>query len=596
MKKRLKIIIISLTAIFALGLILFFSFENAQTQPAVLQSDSGVRDDVITSVSPSGVVAAYEKQKLKVTVTALTSSEVKVRVGAKKYKTKEKEKLSDGYSLFEATVKMPQSQMEIESIGIIAINAVYNGQAYSLNAFQVFYSPNQSVKTTTAQSTTLPAQNFVSEDETSVSATTARITESQSAYVSEYTPPVSSYVSSDVTSLQMCTVTGSAADTWPGDTSDDTFVPYSTPLISGTMDYITGESEAYDSEEGETRYFYNLACGKRVLKKSVQVVSQSPLGDNSISVLSSQSSSGTLKIVLSQNLKVPFGVSVSPQQYYSAYGKKYNVNSFTAQSVQFTFYHTVSAGGAIDTSGSDVVSSASWSVDSASKTATLTLPLRTQGVYYGYSAEYDINGNLVLTIHNKVQSLSGSVILLDPGHGGSDSGAVGYEGAIKESQLNFANAVALKTELESRGATVYLTRYDDIKVSLDERKNMAYSLKPDLFISLHCDGYENKEVYGTSSFYFKPMSQPLAQSIYNEMKSVYSSYIYSSQPDRAATAARGCKFHPFSVTRIEDCPSVLIEVGYITNNAECAMLIEEATRTKIAAAIANGIENYILSK
>ena len=90
------------------------------------------------------------------------------------------------------------------------------------------------------------------------------------------------------------------------------------------------------------------------------------------------------------------------------------------------------------------------------------------------------------------------------------------------------------------------------------------------------------------------MSKPLAKSIYDELVAAWQS-LYASSPERQSRVSRGCDFHPFSVTRIEDCPSVLIETGYVTNNEECAVMADTASREKLAAAIANGIESFILS-
>ena len=245
-------------------------------------------------------------------------------------------------------------------------------------------------------------------------------------------------------------------------------------------------------------------------------------------------------------------------------------------------------------SASDVVSSASWGTDSSSGCVTLTMPLRQKGKYYGYSLSYDANDNLVLTIHNKPQTLKGAVILLDPGHGGKDSGAVGYSGAVREADLNFNTAVAVMNELRKRGATVYLTRSGDSTLSLEERKAIARSVKPDVYISIHGNGSLNASNYGTSAYYFRPMSKPLAKSIYDELVSVWKE-LYASSPEKQTKLSRGCDFHPFSVTRLEECPSVLIEVGYVTNNDDCAVMADTASREKIAAAISDGIEKFICS-
>ena len=598
MKKRIVRVLICTALVLASVVIAFFAIKATEgRQSAVLNEIKQNEKPPILSAEPAGILGVYEKQKVKVTAVALKNSVVSVSVGARRYKAKRTESYDGSYDIYSAYIKTPGSRMEIDSVGVVKVNAVLNETAYTLSAFQVYYSPKQTVFVPEALSTTtLKAENYVSEAETASSeyaSTTVRTT--MTTAVSEYIPYTSNVGTSSATGL-VAVVVGAQADTRPGNTTDSTFIPYYTPLPVGTMDYITGECSSYDSEAGETREFYNLASGRRVTKKSVEVYSSGNLGDNAISTLSSYSQNGNLNIILSEGWRVPFSVDLSPQQYYKANGRSFNVKTFAPTTLSFTFYHTVSAGGTVDASGSDIISSAHWTTNPSAKTATLTMTLRNPGVFYGYSAYYDANGNLNIIIHNKIQSLQGSVILLDPGHGGTDSGALGYDGAIYESQVNIANAVELKYELERRGATVYLTRYDDVKVSLEERKNMAMSLKPDLYISLHCDGNENKAAFGTTAYYYKPMSQSLAQNIYNEMTKVYTSYIYPGDYNKAAEAQKGTRYNPFSVTRLEDCPSVLIETGYVTNYEECAILVKEETRKQIAVAIANGIENYIYSK
>ena len=405
--------------------------------------------------------------------------------------------------------------------------------------------------------------------------------------------PVNGGSSATVTNGQLCMVTASFADTWSDDAGDDNYIPYYTPLANGTIDYVVGQCQIYDEEEEMLRDFYMLASGRKVQTQYVQLLSASSMGDNSIEVLSSVSNYGNLEIRLRTSWNVPYDFSFSPQNYYTAHLKKYNVSSFTAQQIQFTFYYTTSVSGIVNAGASDVVSNAQWTLDSGKKTASLTMQLRNVGQYYGYSLRREADGTLVITIQNKPKSLAGSVIVLDPGHGGNDPGALGYSGAVHESQINFALAVATMNELQRRGATVYLTRTDNVRVELEERKNIARQYNPDMFVSIHCNASPNASNFGTAVYYFRPMSQPLASSVYNQLLSVFQNDFYKNDSQRREKAAIGALFHPFSVTRLEECPSILIETGFVTNNQECALFFDEANRNKIAAAISNGIQQYL---
>ena len=223
------------------------------------------------------------------------------------------------------------------------------------------------------------------------------------------------------------------------------------------------------------------------------------------------------------------------------------------------------------------------------------MPLITPGKYYGASVEYDAEGYMVIRIHNKPQTLQGAVILLDPGHGGEDPGALGIGDQVRESDINIAVAYAARDALRAKGATVYMTRQGNETLSLDQRKHIAQSAEPDLFVSIHSNGSENKNAIGTAVYYYKGFSQALANSIYSEMIGVFKNNLYYGQQNLYNELSDGARYYPFAVTRIEDCPSVLIETGYVTNDAECYKLIESSTHQLFGQAIANGIEKALLS-
>ena len=542
-------------------------------------------DNLIDSVSPSDSVYVSPKEKVKFTVVAYSKADVTVRVGTKRYDAKPADIETDGYTAFTVKVTMPATREEIQAIGAVSVLAICGDSSVQMQGASVYPADEMTQTTTNEQSTTLYAGNYVPDLPSDAYQYTTLPSVNKVPSVSSTTTPAAQ---SGFTGNQMCIVTANEANTWPLISGDDTYVPYYTPLINGTMDYVTAASEAYNEDDGEMVYFYELSSGRKVKRDSVQLISQQNLPSNAISVVSSTSSGGTLTIKLKTSWKVPYAFTYNPQNYYSAYGKLYNVTGFTANYLQMTFYHTASASGNIDASGSNVISSAYWSV--SGNTATLNMPLRFQGQYYGYSIEYDNNGYMTVTIHNKPQSLRGSVILLDPGHGGKDSGALGLSGGVYESNVNYALAYYTKLSLEAKGATVYMTRGGDTSVELEERKAMVRSLKPDLFVSIHCNGHEDKSKIGTSVYYYKPFSYKLANNIYNQLLSVFKNNLYYAQSGLYDDISDGTVYYPFSVTRLEDCPSVLIETGYITNDNECLKLIDTSNQQKLASAIATGIE------
>ena len=543
-------------------------------------------DNLIDSVSPDGSISVSPKEKILITVVAYSKAQVTVRVGTKRYDAKPADSQTDGYTAFTVKVIMPKTREEIESVGTISVAAICDESTMQLSGAAV-YPAEEMTNTTAGQPTTvLSAGNYVPDlPKDAYEYTTLP------SYSNHMTHTTTPHIQSDFTGNQMCIVTKSFADTWPLIAGDDTYVPYYTPLINGTVDYVTAASEAYNEDDGEMVYFYELSSGRKVKRDSVQLIPQQNLPKNSISVVASSGYGGALTIKFKTDWKVPYAFTYGPQNYYSAFGKKYNITSFTANYLQFTFYHTTSASGNVDTSGSDVVSGAQWNV--SGDTATLTMPLRFAGQYYGYSVEYDQNGYLSITIHNKPKSLQGSVILLDPGHGGNDPGALGLNGGVYESNVNYALAYFTKLALEAKGATVYMTRGGDTAVDLESRKAMVRSLKPDLFVSIHCNGNTDKTKIGTSVYYYKPFSYKLANSIYNQLLSVFKNNLYYGQSNLYDSISDGTVYYPFSVARLEDCPSVLIETGYITNDNECLKLIDANNQQKLANAIAAGIEQSL---
>lgn len=563
--------------------------------------------EILRSVTPEDEMLLYPKEKATVLVVGYYKADVTVKVGTKEYKAKPVDKTATGFVAFSTKIKMPSSREEVASLGMITVIGNYDGKSMQLKG-AVIKPAEESVNSLlpegeTEEKTTAPIkiENYVPSLPGGIPETLPQNIIPSTTIGQLQTPSVQT-PSQNVggnnpafTGNEMALITANYADTRPLIYNDDTYTPSHSALVKGTMDYITQESEAYNKEYGEMVYFYELSSGVKVVRDDVQLIPRQNLGDNSISVVSSTAENGTLKIKLSTRWKVPYTISFAPQSYYSQYGTKFNVTTFSTNYIQITFHHTVSADGRVDASGSNVVSGANWNVSSSDKKVTLYMPIRALGEYYGCSVEYDEYGYMVITVHNKPQTLSGSVILLDPGHGGKDPGALGYGGAVEECDINLAVAYYAKQALEERGATVYSTRGGDTTLELEDRKAIARSLKPDFFVSIHSNGSTNISSIGTATYYYKPFSKKLASNIYGEMLSVFKGYLYSGQPSLYDSISDGAPYYPFSVTRLDECPSVLIETGYVTNNDECYKLIQPSNQQLLGQAIARGIEKTILN-
>lgn len=561
--------------------------------------DSNGNDDITTQapsiikyILPENEIYADVNSNGKISVCAQAGSSVTVKLGFKEFKAEKKSDLDDGTNLYVANVIFPGTRNEIEALGRVRIICSNQSGAISVDGPKVIYEKVVASATPTEK---LTIENKVETDDNDLNdAESSVVAVDLEDNYSDYLDNESSEAGKPDEIFPepvMIEVVSNRADTWPGDKKDDIFNPSCSALTKGTMAYATGTSSAYDSSKKATRYFYNLSYGRRIPQGSAKIV-KTTKADNNINASATVSQKET-SIVLGETWHVPYSFSFDSQQYHKGSGKLYNVNDFTAQNISFTFYHTTSVSGICDVANSPVVSEAKWTTDAANKTVTLTLSLQKTGGFYGFSASYDKNGNMVISLRHKVQALSGAVILLDPGHGGKDSGALGFEGQIKECDINFAESVALKNELESRGAKIYLTRYDNDSMSLDQRIDEMYKYKPDMFISVHSNSSVDKTAIGGSVYYYKPMSRPLADGIYNRIINCYKEHIYPGDSEKQSRISRGCNYNPFALTRIEECPSVLIELGFVSNDEECSKLCEVDVREKLAVAIADGIEDYI---
>lgn len=188
----------------------------------------------------------------------------------------------------------------------------------------------------------------------------------------------------------------------------------------------------------------------------------------------------------------------------------------------------------------------------------------------------------------KTGGLSGKTIVLDPGHGGGNPGAVGASG-VTESSVNLAVALKVKKLLEDNGAKVVMTRSTDRYVAapgsslgqeLQERLNIAEANKADIFVSLHSNSNQNSSIQGAMTFYHANSAKPLAENIQNSLIS------------STGAVNKGIETATFYVLRNASMPSVLVEMGFLTNPREEEKLANTSYQGKIASGIYQGIAKY----
>lgn len=170
------------------------------------------------------------------------------------------------------------------------------------------------------------------------------------------------------------------------------------------------------------------------------------------------------------------------------------------------------------------------------------------------------------------------LVVVDPGHGGKDQGTC--EGSVLEKDINLAVAAKLAEYLTENGADVILTRRKDEKVGLEERAKLANRENADLFISIHCNYYEDSaEIRGLECYYKEDSTEggELAERIAGKFDGV----------DEVEN--RGTRTGEYRVLRKTDMPAVLIELGYLSNGEECRKLADEAYQELLAKKIAEAV-------
>jgi N-acetylmuramoyl-L-alanine amidase len=181
--------------------------------------------------------------------------------------------------------------------------------------------------------------------------------------------------------------------------------------------------------------------------------------------------------------------------------------------------------------------------------------------------------------------LAGIIIMLDPGHGGSDMGAQGPLGLrYPEKTINLNTAVKLQSELEALGARVLMTRTTDVNVSLEERLTASRNTKPDMFISLHADSMEDNveisKVNGFSAFYREKLAQPLAETVFKNIL------------EDLNRTNDGIHNKNFYVIRSTWTPGILLESGFVPNSNEFEWLTDDNEQLRLARSISDAVVKY----
>ncbi len=337
-----------------------------------------------------------------------------------------------------------------------------------------------------------------------------------------------------------------------------------TTLNEGAVERISHKD--YWSNAG-VPYFY-LSCGGYIPKASVTILEGRPSISNDISGVSLESSSRGETIRLS-------GTNSPSHKTVLKEG-----------GLDITLYNSSLSAAMPGFSESGLIRS----VTASSEDSSVTLHISLKKDLWGYDIQYDGDDTLIFIKErprlssDSLQPLKGTVVVLDPGHGDYDPGALGVAGTngATESVLNLAVATAAKMRLEQLGATVYMTRTTTNEfLELDERMQFAEKYRPDFFLSVHHNSVgetvDANKTEGTEIYYHTSYSANMAKNI------------LSGVCNNTGRKYRDAYPSYYRVTRITCAPAALVETGFVPNPAEYEKLCSVSNIIKAADGICEGI-------
>ncbi|MBO5443154.1 MAG: N-acetylmuramoyl-L-alanine amidase [Alphaproteobacteria bacterium] len=244
----------------------------------------------------------------------------------------------------------------------------------------------------------------------------------------------------------------------------------------------------------------------------------------------------------------------------------------------------------------------------------------------GFNASYSVAQKSNASKKAAEKRASKKVIVLDPGHGGKDPGAIGYSG-VYEKNITLAMAKELKKILDKEGKyKVYLTRSTDIFIPLRDRVKIARRYNADLFLSIHADSAVNRSAKGLSVYTLSETASDkeaaalaerenkvdviaglnlvehskevsdilinLAQRETMNRSSEFATFMVQEMRKSVKLVDNTHRFAGFAVLKAPDVPSVLLEMGYLSNRTEERLLKQQNYRKKLAASTNKAIEKY----
>lgn len=193
---------------------------------------------------------------------------------------------------------------------------------------------------------------------------------------------------------------------------------------------------------------------------------------------------------------------------------------------------------------------------------------------------------------------SAARIIIDPGHGGSDPGAVGVNG-LQEKFVNLDISLKVRELLQNDQIEVVMTREDDRYVSLSDRIRFSNDQDADLLVSIHANWYTNSEVRGALMLYYDSLypqaSYPASPEMiaYSPISKLFAEQVLDTYTSVTGIHNRGIVPSSVYMVRRGTVPSILIETAFLSNWEDAELLADAEQRSLLAEGIAQGIRAYL---
>ncbi|MEH1867213.1 MAG: N-acetylmuramoyl-L-alanine amidase [Nostoc sp.] len=335
-----------------------------------------------------------------------------------------------------------------------------------------------------------------------------------------------------------------------------------TPLPKGTRATVTGK-------EGE---WLRLDYGAWINSQETRILPGAIVPQTIIRSVGYRQLPGATEIFFP--LQVPIPVSVQQSE----------------KALALTLYNTTAQTDIIRLDDDPLISRLDWQQETPEQ-VKYTFNLK-KAQQWGYKLRYD-GTTLVLALRHppnigntRRKLLANLKIVLDPGHGGKESGASGPTGYL-EKDVNLVVSKLLRDDLVKRGATVVMTREDDKEVSLAERQAIISKEEPAIAISIHHnslpDDGDAEKTKGFAAFWYQPQAHSLAM------------FLQTYVVKKLGKPSYGVFWDNLALTRPAAAPSVLLELGFMSNPDEFEQVVNPEEQKKMADAIAQGITEWFRS-